>query len=494
MTDYTNPFIGWFLKRKLRRIIGASFIISLVFIIFLRKYVYKKSSGCTRPNCYSAECTGYKCIASGCIGLNCKGADCYGEKCEAGDCKGVGCRAGDCYGLNCTPGECVDPTCDGKRRLNKECTPFCFNGRAYNLPKNFAYPYIRVLPKNTIFNPNFCDNNKRTGIFTNEKKIYNFTVDQVNLYTSGYKPLEEVKYKDSLQSGKTYILGNDIDFKSSIPNVYKNDKCEWSTKFKETEISASFNPYYNQKKDEYTWVADNFLAFPLDDEGKVTPCPKGSHEMVPHYFISTRRQISSIIFKNSKQHIKNFEIDSIKGDKMINICKNCGQKSIQYLNVSEHPIMNINSIKPCKIRAYRAKPIKDDTNQISKHEIIDFNLLRKESSELYDYLSKYQNNPKTYMEHHLFLYTGTDKNTQKYRCYWCNNTVNVNYKSLPRKFNDNSGEFNGDLDKCIGNNDYNHYMYDLLDNNKTIYQKCLKCNKESYPHLQKLITNPYLKI
>ena len=115
-----------------------------------------------------------------------------------------------------------------------------------------------------------------------------------------YKSLEEVKYKDSLQSGKTYILGNDIDFKSSIPNVYKNDKCEWSTKFKETEISASFNPYYNQKKDEYTWVADNFLAFPLDDEGKVTPCPKGSHEMVPHYFISTRRQISSIIFKNSK--------------------------------------------------------------------------------------------------------------------------------------------------------------------------------------------------
>ena len=40
---------------------------------------------------------------------------------------------------------------------------------------------------------------------------------------------------------------------------------------------------------------------------------------------------------------------------------------------------------------------------------------------------------------------------------------------------------------CKFNNDYNHYMYDKIDNNKTVYQKCLKCEKESYPYKQKNI-------
>ena len=27
-------------------------------------------------------------------------------------------------------------------------------------------------------------------------------------------------------------------------------------------------------------------------------------------------------------------------------------------------------------------------------------------------------------------------------------------------------------------------MYDLIDNNNTVYQKCLKCEKKSYPYEQ----------
>ena len=71
-------------------------------------------------------------------------------------------------------------------------------------------------------------------------------------------------------------------------------------------------------------------------------------------------------------------------------------------------------------------------------------------------------------------------NNQIYYCHWCNQQASVAYKSLPR-------DDNMKLLSCMAYNDYNHYMYDMIDNNKTIYQKCLKCEKKSYPHQQKNI-------
>ncbi len=487
MYQYNNSLIGWFLKKKLKKIAFLFVIIFLIFLIFLRKHTHLKSYGCVRPNCYSSKCTGYDCRASGCEGMNCKAGDCYGEECEAGDCKGVGCRAGDCYGLNCIPGECIDPTCDGKRKLNGDCKPFCFNGYAYTLPKSIGYAYTKILPNNTIFNVDYCSNKKRTNIFTNENYIYNFKVDFINLYTSGKTSLENVKYKDNLQAGKTYILGNDIDFKSSTPNVYKSHKCEWTAKFKDQEISSSFKPYLNEKKNEISWVAKNYLALPLDDEGKVTSCSSGSHNMTPYYYISTKRQISEIKFKKLKEHQQNFEIDSLHGDKLINVCRNCNEKSTQYLNILEHPNMGYNDIKPCKIRSYEVFPFTDENGEITSYGIENFILLTKDDNKYNSYLQLNNDKLKTFKEHHIWIYTGTKENTQKYRCYWCKNEIEIKYKSLPRKYNDNVGEFNGDLDVCLGVKDYNHYMYDLLDNNKSIYQQCLKCGKKSYAYQQKNI-------
>ena len=209
--------------------------------------------------------------------------------------------------------------------------------------------------------------------------------------------------------------------------------------------------------------------------------------MMPYYFVSTKRQISEIKFKNLKSHQQNFEIDSLQGDKLINVCKNCNEKSYQYLNILEHPIMGYNDIKPCKIRSYEAFPFTDENGEITSYGIDKFTLLTKDDNQYISYLQANNNKLKTFKEHHVWVYVGTEKNTQKYRCYWCNNTVEVKYKSLPRKYNDNVGEFNGDLDICMSHNDYNHYMYDLLDNNKTIYQQCLKCNKKSYAYLQQKI-------
>ena len=98
---------------------------------------------------------------------------------------------------------------------------------------------------------------------------------------------------------------------------------------------------------------------------------------------------------------------------------------------------------------------------------------KKKSLELDEYLLNNSNTPKTFRDHHLFVYNTTVNNTQIYQCYWCNVSVKVQYDALPRKNN-------LELDKCLNSNDYIHYMYYQIDKNKNVYMTCLKCNKNSF--------------
>ena len=95
----------------------------------------------------------------------------------------------------------------GDKKLRGSCSIFAFDGKAYNLPTGSLYPVVKYLPKNSVFNPNYCSEKKKTNIFTNTKYIYNFKVDYINLFTSGLKKLEDVKYKDNIsQTGKVLLL------------------------------------------------------------------------------------------------------------------------------------------------------------------------------------------------------------------------------------------------------------------------------------------------
>ena len=67
----------------------------------------------------------------------------------------------------------------------------------------------------------------------------------------------------------------------------------------------------------------------------------------------------------------------------------------------------------------------------------------------------------------------TTYNTQNYKCYWCNKMISISFDALPKNKN-------GTLDFCFKNNDFNHYMYYQLDENKKVYMKCLKCDKINY--------------
>ena len=485
MSFYKNPFIGWFMKQRILKILLV-FIISIIFtFVFFFNYQHSISDGCTRQDCYTTPCSGNLCQATGCKGNNCKAGDCYGEECEAGDCEGIGCRAGDCYGLNCFPGKCIDPTCRGERKLRNKCKPFCLDGRAYTLPKTEAYHIIKYLPKDTILNPNFCSKKKKVFIFDSEN-IHNFTVDYINLYTSGYIKFEDWLIKDKLQKGKSFVLTDDSQFLNTIPDVYKNENCEWATNFKNIEITSEFKPYFNIKNKEYTWIKKNLFAMPLNDQGNEENCtkpkpkgePKHTMKIVSNY--NVRYKINNILATNKAIHEKNFEIDSILGEELVLKCEDCDKRAIQYLDIKSHPTELTGKIKPCKIRVYEVKQILDEFEQPISHYPTGFISLTKDSDTYRKYLEQNVNVLKTFREHHLWEYLKTEGNSQVYKCYWCSLYVRVDNQSLPRKNN-------LELDYCRTANDFNHYMYHGIDSNKTIFQKCLKCGKKSYPIQQKNI-------
>ena len=473
MSFYKNPIIGWYVKKRIKNIILLLLLTFILFYLFLSNYSYKTSYGCKRPDCYSTPCTGYKCRASGCVGNNCKAGDCYGESCEAGDCKGIGCRAGDCYGLNCIPGKAIDPTCESDKKLRGTCNTFAFHGKAYNLPSGSLYPVVKYLPKNSLFNPDYCSDKKKTNIFTNSKYIYNFNVDYINLFTSGLKKLEDVKYKDNIsQTGKSFIINNDLFFTYSIPNVYKSNNCEWCTDFKNKKIISDYKPHYNN--DQIEWIPKNKLANPITSEGKEDVCNyNNEHNMKILNNQSVISQINYIKSNNSESYLQNFLIDDIKGEIINTICTNCSKTNIQYLDISTHPTDFKNEISPCIIRNYELEQITDNFGEVINHKPINFTLFKKKSLEFDDYLLNNSNTLKTFKEHHLFVYKNTINNTQIYQCYWCNVSVKVDYDNLPRKQN-------MELDSCITANDYNHYMYYQIDKNKNVYMTCLKCNKNSF--------------
>ena len=485
MSFYKNPVIGWFLKKRLKKIFAMLVLTLIIYYLFFNTFTHLESGGCTRPDCTSQPCTGYKCIASACRGNNCKGAACIGERCEAGDCKGIGCRAGDCYGLDCEPGKCIDPTCQGERKLKKLCVPFCRHGRAYTIPRNpIVYPIIKYFPKNSTLNPDYCTPDKRTLIFTSDRYIYNFNVDEINLFTSGPTKFEDVKYKDNLQAGKTYRMTEDNNFISTTPDVYKNGNCEWTTKYKDIEISSEFMPHYNDKTFQTEWKFKKYLGIPIDETGKELECKGKSaenHNMKAIQSESVVSQISQINKQNIPLYLKNYNIDQIEGEKITSRCTICNKTGYHYLDVRSHLTYTDSNLTPCLIRCYELNQIKE-YEQVVKHTIKNFKSFTLNSPEYLSYINNNVNTLKTFNDHHIWKYTNTIGNSQIYTCYWCNQQVQVNYKSLPRR-----SEYDPTLLTCMNKNDKNHYMYDLLDNNNSVYQKCIKCEKKSYPYQQKNI-------
>lgn len=474
MGFYENPLIGWFLKKRIKKIIIFIIISLFLYFLFYKNHTHTKSSGCKRPDCISSICTGMECIASGCNGDNCKGGDCIGEECEAGSCKGVGCRAGDCYGKDCIPGICIDPNCSSKDAGKNICIPFCKYGTAYNLPVGGLYKYTNQLPNNTLLNPSYCKTKKPGYILKDDKHLWNYKIDTINFDFSGTKTPEDIANPDDLQAGKTYILSNDTTFTSTYPNIEKKYNCTWCTHMKDNEICASYKPYLNPIKNEYTWYPDNWKCETLKDNGKPDTCKKSNDNMKLVRVASVKYKINLIKNSNKTLAQQNFEIENILGEMLTFQCKK--DTCTQHINLRNNLTNLDGSLIPCTRRSYIIKPVTINNTSLTiqpQYKINGFNKYILNSPEEKLYLSNYINSKKTFRDHHVWVYENTIENTQNYRCHWCKQVVSIENQALPRKSN-------GILDTCFHSNDYNHYMYQVADDNKNIYLKCLKCDKEVY--------------
>ena len=467
MGFYKNPFIGWFLKKKLKRIFLVLIIVFAIYIIYYREYVHKISYGCNYPNCDSTYCTGEKCFASGCYGDNCKAGDCYGESCEAGGCQGTGCRAGDCYGKDCVPGKCSDPECPFG---DESCIPFCKNGMAYNLPISNFEKYTSNLPTNSILNPNYCNTKKPTYILKDNKHIWNFSVDKVNFHYAESKTPEEIANPDDLQDGKRIVLSGDDQFLNTYPNIYKRYNCTWCSKMKGNEICASYKPYLNPVTNEFSWNPDDWRCATLDNEGKDDLCKDSNEDMTLVNVSSVQNQINVINSSNLSIAKKNLKIDDIIGEILTFQCKG-KKKCTQHINLRNSLTDYKGLIVPCKRRAYIVQ--KRKFNGISQYEPSLFTSFDKNSYEQQVFLYNYSNQKKTFRDHHLWIYSNSKDNDQFYTCYWCKQILVINNQILPKKSD-------GSVDTCYYSNDFNHYMYQKVDDNKNVYYKCLKCSKEIY--------------
>ena len=467
MGFYDNPFIGWFVGKKLKRIFVIFIIILVIYLIYYKEAVPKISYGCNYPNCESTYCTGEKCNASGCYGDNCKGGDCYGESCQAGGCEGTGCRAGNCYGKDCKPGICADPECD----LDDEtCIPFCKNGNAFNINRNKIYNYTSKLPNNSIVNPNYCNNKKSTFILKDNKHIWNYSVDLVNFHNVDPKTPEEIANPNDIQDGKRFILSGDNEFLNTQPNINKKYNCTWCTNMKNKEICASYKPYLNPVTNEFSWHPEDWKCATLDKDGKDDFCKKSNDDMKLINVKSVQYQINLINSKNETLASKNLKIDDIKGEILTFQCK--GKKTCtQHINLKNDLTKLNGKIEPCLRRAYLMKKI--NINGLNQYKSTFFTTFIKDSYDQQVFLYNFNNQKKTFRDHHLWIYSYSKNNNQFYTCYWCKKILIINNQALPKKNN-------GNVDTCFYSYDENHYMYQKVDENKNIYLKCFKCNKEVY--------------
>lgn len=469
MGFYKNPLIGWFLSKRLKFILVLFVITMCLYILFYRNFTHEISYGCKHPNCDSTRCTGNKCKASGCFGNNCKAGDCFGEECEAGACQGVGCRAGDCYGKDCVPGLCADPECSSKDAEENKCIPFCKNGNAYNLPFSKIYSYTSKLPRNSILNPDFCNNAKPTYIMKDKKHIWNFMVDFVNFDNVKSKTPEELANPDDLQDGKRFIM-EDQEFINTTPNILKKYNCTWCSKMKGNEICASYKPYLNPVRSEYSWHPDNWTCETLDNDGNNDYCKTTNDSMNLVNVLSVKHKINLI--NNSARSLaeKNFDIESIIGEMLTFQCKN-GKTCTQHINLKNNLTDYFGNIIPCTRRAYMIRKL--NINNVLQYKPIAFRTFKKGSFEQQEYIYNNAQEKSTFRDNHLWTYNSSVNGKQFYECYWCKKVLVIENYLLPRKSN-------GDLESCFYSNDFNHYMYQHVDENKNVYLKCLKCKKEVY--------------
>jgi len=548
------PVFGWFARRHIGFVVIVILLLLFIYFFFIRKQPNIDSIGCQRNSCKATPCYGPECSGDNCIGIGCHAGDCYGEGCEAGACQGNGCKGGDCYGPNCIVGQCTDPDCLPDKEKQGLCKPNCSWGRAYNLPipTNPTLQSIKSsVPFNTLLNPNMCIKpfNITNNLIKDDKTLYNFPIQGANYYYGGFASIDEVK--DIVAKGtvidevKGLVRYNDPII-STIPNLYKDLQCNWSTIYNDKKITAKTDSSYvptspgNVSQYDYYWSQFKNQVVNFDNKGNESMCPIklgiGPHQFANIQFNLDIDQLKNILnIQNLESRMANLDkiqdalstnnfdliksymdqtdffsdkirvdqmidaiktypnnktlydqIEEIRGTIMTGTCNLCAQIGTRTIKYDYFPTDIFNNIQPCKERAYiYNKTVEDfdpdaviDKSKVS-YELIDFKI---SDGDIFTDADKelFINQIHSIKNNHLMLYYDTDiKNKYMiYICFFCSKksshycpqliTNNTLLKNIYSQYS---------LGNCSKQDDFNHYMYEQLDDKQNVYYKCIKCNK-----------------
>lgn len=495
-----------------------------------------KGDNCTGIGCHAGSCYGEECKGGTCEGTGCKGGDCYGANCKVGNCIDLNCpNDKEQQGL-------CKPNCSWGRAYNLQSYDEPINTIKNILPYNTAFnknycvkPYYisesLVKDDTKLYNFNIAGANYYYGGFLSFKEIQDkvkkgSVIDDKkglvrlddpiistipNIYKN-WNCLWETKFNDKLISAK---LINNYN-KTNVNNVDRHDYV-WSklkthvvildNKGNETMCPGLFN-IGSHIFSKYTFYLDieqlkDIMGIQkLDNRmSQIMSLQKlyyeNDYEGIKAYMKTIDFYQDKINIDNIINNISNFsnkiilfeKIEQIRGTIMSSKCDKCGQQGTRVLANDKLPCNIFGKILPCKERVYIYDKIIENYDPSSvldkssvKYKLIDMKFADNIFFSDYD-REEFINKLHSLKNNHLMFYYDTDiKNkTMIYICFFCGQKSYLKLNSLIRLNNTvNSQGVNYSLGNCVRPDDFNHYMYELLDNNQNIYYKCIKCSKIIY--------------
>jgi hypothetical protein len=494
-----------------------------------------KGDNCVGIGCHAGSCYGEECNGGTCEGTGCKGGDCYGANCKVGNCVDPNCpndkeQQGLCK-PRCDWGRAYNlPSYDEPVKTIKKMLPFntIFNKNYCNKPSYITENLVK--DDKTLYNFSVVGANYYHGGYSSLKEIQNKVAKgSVIDDTKGL-----IRYNDPIINTDPNIYKN----WNCVWETKFNDK-EISAKLIYNYNNTNIN---NVNRYDYIWSQIKTPVLVLDSKGNETMCP-ALLNMSGHIFTNInyyldieqlkdilgiqtlnarmsqimalenmyynndydgiRAYMSTIDFFQDKITIDNIinnisnysnkislyeKIENIRGTIMTSNCNNCGQLGTRTLSNDKLPCDVFGNILPCKERVYIYDKIVqnfDPSATIDKSSV-SYKLIKmkfanndtftfNDKEEFINLLHSVKNN-------HLMFYYDTDiKNkTMKFVCFFCGK---FSYLKLNKLITSNTSVNNNgvsySLGNCVKQDDFNHYMYEVLDNNQNVYYKCLKCFKST---------------
>jgi hypothetical protein len=495
-----------------------------------------KGDNCVGIGCHAGSCYGEACQGGTCEGPGCKGGDCYGANCKVGNCVDPNCpnnkeKLGLCK-PNCSWGRAYNlPSPDEPIKSIKNLLPYNTSFNKNYCVKPYYISESLVKDDAKLYNFKIAGANYYYGGFLSFEEIQ----DKVKKGSIIDDKKGLVRIDDPIISTIPKIYKNWNCLWETNFNT-KSISAKLLNNYNKTNVD-------NVERHDYVWSKIKTAVVVLDNKGNETMCPILLN-MGPHLFsklsfyldieqlkdimgiqkldnrMSQIMTLQKLYYDNDYQGIRSYmktidffqdkinidtiinnisnysnkislfeKIEQIRGTIISSNCDYCNEIGNRVLVNDKLPSNLFGQILPCKDRVYIYDKITEnyDPSSIIDKSSVTYKLINMKiaDSNFFSVSDKEQfiNKIHSLKNNHLMFYYDTDiqNKTMIYICFFCGQKSYLKLNSLIKLNNivDNRG-INYSLGNCVRPDDFNHYMYEVLDNNQNIYYKCIKCQKLTY--------------